>query len=48
MNFLDGISQIFSCKDGIKKIEEVRRKMRINYFEDKDLIKAHTDKYLDN
>ena len=35
-------------EDGIKKIEEVRRKMRINYFEDKDLIKAHTDKYLDN
>lgn len=30
---------------GQKKIEEVRRAMRINYFEDEDLIKKHTEKY---
>lgn len=33
---------------GIKKIEEVRKAMRINYFEDKELITKHIEKYSDN
>ena len=34
-----------ACLVGKNKIEEVKRAMRINYFEDKDLINKHTEKY---